>query len=74
LTSFEGLVGFNVAGLASLDLGVELLPLSIEGDSLLLVLLYREIFTGTRGHLEGFFKSIRVYLLEDGFESDQGFL
>jgi len=74
LRGSEGLEWFHVAGLTSLDLGVKLLPLSIEVDSLLLVLLYREIFTGTGSHLEGFFKCIRVYLFEDSFESNQGFL
>ena len=74
LRGLERLGRLHVARLRRLYLAVQFLPLSVEVNSLLLVLLYREIFPSTGGHLEGFFKSIRVDLFQNSLEGNEGLL
>jgi len=74
LRGLERLGRLHVARLRILYLAVQFLPLSVEVDSLLLVLLYREIFPCSGGHLEGFFESIRVDLFQNSLEGNEGLL
>lgn len=74
LRGLERLRRLHVARLRRLYLAVQFLPLSVEVDSLFLILLYREIFPSTGSHLEGFFKSIRINLFQDSLEGNERLL
>jgi len=63
-----------MAGLGLLDLVVQFFPFAIKVLPFFLVLLDSELGASTRGHLEGFFEGVGIYLLQNSLEGNEGLL
>jgi len=70
----EGVLGLLVAAILVTELLVKTFPLLVVVLAVVLVLLDCVLFLLVSIHAEGLLESERIYLFEDGFESDQRLL
>ena len=70
----EGILGLLVASVLVTELLVKTFPLLVVVLAVILILLHCILFLLIGIHAECLLEGKRIYLLEDGFESDQRFL